>query len=422
MTMRLRGMNRTQRSEGVSGRERSRWCWQRWEVCKSSCAAHELCYSNYCDLSIYSVGLAVRASMTYNRRSDSGRQHLAWLKRQLLAHAAANKSEQIDIAFIGGLVPGDLKEHETHGLRTESLFQELVDALGRFSYIKREDEGDLITRGILARPVDYLVGDCLGRHLAVEVKNCNKATGHFSIRGSDLACLQEYADLVAHELRLAIYWSKWRIWTLVDPVVLVDDPENSRRRRLAFGDACMHNEMVSLGDALILARPPMGVRVRITKINSETRARGAATILARIESLEVFAGDHTITSDQDRRVALHLLFYGTWQSQDWTLHLDEGTDYLTLQATPQEGMSADVSGYASIGYLSTHYTNAVLASLADGATRVGQGVGGFRHGDLGSVIPSGFDFKGSALRLIVIAQTPGHFTNDQLDRLKLHSL
>lgn len=349
--------------------------------------------------------------MTYNRRSDSGKQHLAWIKRQLLEHASANASQHIDIGAIGKFIPDDLDEHERHGLRTESLFQELVDALGHFEYLKQEDVGDWIDRGQSAQPVDYLIGDRLDRRLAVEVKNCHKSTGSFTIRGGDLAKLQKYADTVGHSLRLAIYWSKWRLWTLIDPAFLVGDTDHGARRRISLCDAIMHNEMAALGDALVHARPPMGVRVRITKIKSDILSPTSESIIARIDGLEVFSDGGVIASRDGRRIALHLLFYGTWTSEDWRLDCVDGIDYLVLRSAPRKDIESGASVWAPIGYLSTHFTNAVLAVLPAGATRVEQGVGGFKHGDLGSIIPDKFDFEGSDIPLMVFTQVPKHLTD-----------
>jgi hypothetical protein len=346
--------------------------------------------------------------MTYIRRSDSGKQHLAWIKRQLLKHASANLSQHIDVSTIGRVIPDDLSEHEQHGLRSESLFQELVDALGRFAYLKQEDVGDWIDRGPSAQPVDYLIGDRFDRRLAVEVKNCHKVTGDFTIRSGDLARLQKYADIVGHSLRLAIHWSKWRLWTLVDPAFLVGDTDDATRRRVSLGDAMMYNEMAALGDALVHTRAPMGVRARITKIKGDRQAPTSESIIARIDAVEVFSGRRIVSSQDGRRIALHLLFYGTWRSEDWTLDRVDGIDYLVLRSAPPEGVESTASGWSPIGYLSTHFTNAVLADLPDGAARVEQGVGGFKHGDLGSIIPENFDFEGSDLPLMVFAQVPKH--------------
>lgn len=116
-----------------------------------------------------------------------------------------------------------LERHEIVGLRTETLFRELAVALGQTSYVKQEDQGDWITQDVSAKPVDFLVGLKNGMRFAIEVKNCHKETGALSLRSSDVSELENYAQLVCHELRLAIYWSKWRLWTLVDPTCFESD-------------------------------------------------------------------------------------------------------------------------------------------------------------------------------------------------------
>jgi hypothetical protein len=55
-------------------------------------------------------------------------------------------------------------------------------------------------------------------HLLVEVKNFHQKKPYdpYRMRGADLDALQRYADMVGGALMIAIYWTRWNIWTLTD--------------------------------------------------------------------------------------------------------------------------------------------------------------------------------------------------------------
>jgi len=69
-----------------------------------------------------------------------------------------------------------------------------------------------------------------------------------------LASLQAYADAVGVPLRLALYWSRWNLWTVIAP-------EGFRRSdgglRVTMMEAVMANEFGRLGDVSIFTKAPL---------------------------------------------------------------------------------------------------------------------------------------------------------------------
>ena len=284
---------------------------------------------------------------------------------------------------------------------------ELVNALGRFKYIKQEDQGNWLTRDQCAQPPDYLVGDNLGRRLAVEVKNCHKVTGNFSLRADIISQLEAYADIVGHRLKFAIFWSRWREWTLVDPSFFKQSASSPDRKTIAFGDAVIVNEMNALGDVGLYTKPPLCVRAKFTRLQSKKGPIDEFSFMARIDAIKITAAGRVLDRALDRRICLHLMFYGSWPSHDWTVQNIDGDEYFVLESSPPPGPpSCSIPGYASIGNLSRHFSNAALGSLTAEQVEIPEGVGGLDHAHLGNLIPPDFDFHNSGLDLIVFHVIP----------------
>ena len=133
-----------------------------------------------------------------------------------------------------------------HGLRTQSMFEALVVSLGAVEILKQEDSGEIYASDdpehMLEVPDFRLVLE-EGSQILVEVKNFYQdkdPTQSFALGANYLEGLIRYSKLMACNLLLAIYWTKWNIWTLVPPEVLRSE---GQRRKLDMLDAINANQV-----------------------------------------------------------------------------------------------------------------------------------------------------------------------------------
>jgi len=136
------------------------------------------------------------------------------------------------------------------GKRVESLFAYVAGALGKVILLKQEDSGDIYFSGIEIIAPDYRLTFEEGEQILVEVKNCHlkDPAGKYSIQKSYYLKLKKYADLNSLELRFAIYFSSWNIWTLLS----IDSFEkNKNSYTIGFARAIACSEMSRLGDWVV---------------------------------------------------------------------------------------------------------------------------------------------------------------------------
>src|SRR5437588_5486805 len=104
-----------------------------------------------------------------------------------------------------------------HGRRTEAMFGYIAASLSKCKLVKQEDSGDIYTASPTLRVPDYHLVMQDGSEFYVEVKNFHQGNplDPFQVTPSYLESLLEYVALFDKRLKLAIYWSRWNIWTLV---------------------------------------------------------------------------------------------------------------------------------------------------------------------------------------------------------------
>ncbi|WP_426137287.1 hypothetical protein [Phyllobacterium sp. SL163] len=143
-----------------------------------------------------------------------------------------------------------------HGSRVERLFEATVLSLGQFKLLKTEDVGRVHAAETLRAPDFRIVLDDGGQWL-VEVKNVrstNPSRQELRMSRKYLESVQSYADAVGTPLKLAIYWSAWRFWSVISP-------EHFRTRsgglRVSMQEAMLASEFERLGEKLIMTKPPL---------------------------------------------------------------------------------------------------------------------------------------------------------------------
>ena len=112
-----------------------------------------------------------------------------------------------------------------HGQRVQAMFEAMLVSLGSFRLLKVEDSGPVHSDGSYAAP-DFRIVLPDGQHWLVEVKNAyisdhRKQSRRFMTNGYREK-LEKYALATGADLKLAVYWARWGIWTLVSPSRFVD--------------------------------------------------------------------------------------------------------------------------------------------------------------------------------------------------------
>jgi hypothetical protein len=244
-----------------------------------------------------------------------------------------------------------------HGRRAETMFGFLAASLRSCRVVKREDSGD----ALFAPKVEPLIPDyrlllASGSQLLVEVKNCHSRRHEVSMRTADLDRLKTYADLFSTELRVAIYWSRWRLWTLVCP-------ENFKtmknRSVLPLTEALRYNTMADLGDVMLATTPPITFRLHADPTQSREIMEDGRVAFT-IGSVQLFAGTTEVTDKKERSLLLYLMMYGSWIESEPQPEVRNGelawVDYVVGPHVEDEDQE-DAQPFRMLGSLSTMIAN-----------------------------------------------------------------
>jgi len=230
-----------------------------------------------------------------------------------------------------------------HGSRTERLFEATLKSFGRYRLLKSEDGGRV--HGITKlRAPDFRVVLEDGDQWLIEVKNV-RASGRFTQRAkmtkAYLESLEDYAKLVGTELKLAIFWSGWEIWTVVSPA-------RFRTRNggisLALAEAVRANEFARLGERIIATRPPL--RLHLDASPTHTAVLGTEDIAHfTIGNVRLFSHETELTDPRDTGFAEVLFRFGDWEIQGPFARMDGdrliGVEFI---AEPEERQNGDLEG------------------------------------------------------------------------------
>lgn len=196
-----------------------------------------------------------------------------------------------------------------HGRRIESMFGYVLASLGKCLTIKKEDSGDVYAVDTEIQPPDYRIILDNGYECFIEVKNHRPKDpiDPYYFRKSDLESLAKYASVFKKDLKIAIYWSQWNIWTLT----AADDIDiNTEKPMIDLPKAMQLNEMSLIGDLSIATTPPLTWRLLpnhrkpITVKDSELHFT--------IGGVELYCGNTLIQDPSEKNLALYLMFFGKW--------------------------------------------------------------------------------------------------------------
>lgn len=236
-----------------------------------------------------------------------------------------------------------------HGQRAEAMFEAMLVSLGDYALLKPEDVGRIHPVDSFSVP-DFRVVLKDGRQWLIEVKNVY-LDDPFRQRRRLMTRdyrekLEAYATATGGELKLAVFWAKWAIWTLVTPEKLVDANGDLTLDMLS---AMKVNELGELGDRTIGTRPPL--RFRLLPDPEKTSAVAPdGTVKITIGGVQMFCGDDEIIDPIEREIAWIFMQHGQWEENGPEADL-EG-DQLKAIEFRWEPLERQNEGFEMIGTLS----------------------------------------------------------------------
>ena len=240
-----------------------------------------------------------------------------------------------------------------HGRRIEAMFGYVAAALGQCKLVKKEESGLTFVARTGIKIPDYRLVTADGTQYLVEVKNCHKIRPpmRFSLKQAYLKGLQRYATMVNVELKIAIYWSRWRFWTLIST-----DTLRCQRSlcETTFVESMTHNQVAILGDYIIGTTPPLLLRI-LTDPRKTRRVMDNGQVAFTIGAIQVRCGGKTVTRRNERNIVLYLMLYGRWP--DEVKANIKNNQLISLEFESRPFQSAPRQGFDIVGYYSEMISN-----------------------------------------------------------------
>jgi Holliday junction resolvase len=281
-----------------------------------------------------------------------------------------------------------------HGQRAESMFAYVASALGKCRIIKSEDAGEIFSSDDLLRTPDYRLVLEGGQQLLIEVKNCHHSdpSKPLKLRMSDIEGLGAYATAFSCELLIAVYWSRWKSWTLLR---IGDLKEQGQHYTVSMIEAMAKNQMYRLGDRTIATIPALSLRL-VNSPDVEKSVDQEGRHLFKLAAANLYCGTDRISEKLEERITWFLMNYGAWKVLEAPAEIEGGRlSAMTFIVAPRERANPDQE-FEVVGALSElvsrQYDDVTTDSGA--VTRISPTA---EPSEFGVLIPE--DFKGTALRL-----------------------
>ena len=241
-----------------------------------------------------------------------------------------------------------------YGQRTQNMFEALVVSLGQYTLLKTEDVGVVHPAGAFTAP-DFRIILRDGSQWLIEVKNVHDTDPgrqRFRIRAADLFKLQNYASAMNYPLKFALYWSRWRVWTLIDASDLV--PADDKLGIDMFKAAPL-NDLSQLGDRLIGTTPPLKLRfIADTSKPHSISPDGEAAFT--IGEVAVLSGTTEITDTTERNIAWIFMQFGDWVcSEPKAVLNDSELQAIEFEWSPEQ-QANEGENFEMIGALSSMFS------------------------------------------------------------------
>lgn len=280
-----------------------------------------------------------------------------------------------------------------HGFRVESMFAHIVAALGKTQIITEEDSGAFFSSEENIRRPDFRLITTDGEQLLIEVKNFHQKDPlePFIVKSTYLTTLKKYAGAFNIPLKFAVFWSLWKLWTLVDATQFISEGSNYI---LTMPEAMKLNEMNQLGDHMIGTVPPLSLRL-YADTNKPQSLDKKGQVHFTIGKAAIYTGGQEITDDFEKRLVWFFMLHGKWEKIEQPAEIKDGLlEYTEFSVSPEQYDKKQ--GFAMLGFLSELITsNYKLITSPEG--EILQLTPKQQPGQLSVLIPS--SYKGKVLKL-----------------------
>ena len=283
------------------------------------------------------------------------------------------------------------------------MFEDLILSLGEFALLKVEDAGRVYPEDSFKIP-DFRVVLQDGEQWLIEVKNVYIESAFDQERQlmtSDYReKLERYAEATGAELKLAIFWARWRIWTLVslDEFTAADGTVSVK-----MTDAAKENELGRLGDRWIGTHAPLKFRF-VADPEKTSRVSKGGTFVFTVAAARMYCGDAEILDPDEQNIAWLFMQYGSWEESERPIMHGDRLDALEFRWEPSE---RNQLGFDVIGSLSTIFSNYYLERTTADSGEVIQ-TRAQPHPDWFAPLVQS-DYKGKALPLWRLIMKPGSY-------------
>lgn len=200
-----------------------------------------------------------------------------------------------------------------YGQRTEAMFEAMLVSLGRYSLLKGEDDGRVHPDGLYQAP-DFRVVLEDGTQWLIEVKNAYVSDPDPSRQKRTFMTqtyrekLENYTTATGGILKLAVYWARWGVWTLVSPGSVVDEKGDVT---LDLETGLRLNELGKLGDRTIGTRPPLKFLLE-ADMSTSGPLPPEDLFSFTISNVGFYCGEEELLDPIDRAIAWMFMQYGQW--------------------------------------------------------------------------------------------------------------
>ena len=232
------------------------------------------------------------------------------------------------------------------------MFEALIVSLGDYKLLKIDDSGRVHPEGSYTAP-DFRIVLTDGRQWLIEVKNFYEPDPfrqQLRLRKVDVEKLAAYAETVGCPLRFALYWARWRIWTLVPVAGFVS---KGSKLIIDMEKAITLSEMGEIGDLKVGTKPPISLKFIADPANdSSISEAGEANFI--IAGAKIFCDNKEITDPDEQAIAWIFMLYGDWREEVRPFVSGNALEAIDFVFAPQDPLNEGM-GFEIIGTLSTMF-------------------------------------------------------------------
>ena len=240
--------------------------------------------------------------------------------------------------------------HRKHGMRTESMFAYMAGALGNCSLIKQEDgSGICLVANDKIKIPDYRIILKNNEIFFVEVKNCSDKKIVF--KKDYIEGLKEYASINKNSLKIAIYWRKINMWSLISPDWFIF---KNRKCELRIGETLAKSEMALLDDRMIATKAPLSLRLLADESKTSSFDSNGRCLFT-VGDVQMFSAGNQIIDQVEKNMAFQFMLYSSWSEQERFEIVNDKIAYIEYLYTPEE--IDEEQGFNMLGNISSIISN-----------------------------------------------------------------